>query len=203
MALTIPGFRKPAHAPRPRGDARHDVETVSCELGRLIDLSRSGMRLQSDGPTPVAPGQVLTLHLEHRQGATDVTALVRWRRRKGWRRFELGLQFTALPEGKRDALEQLARFGFMAPKAAATARHGEPRPPVHASITLPDYYRILGVSEHANPEEIRRAFHEQVKVHHPDAGGDGQQFVEIHRAWETLQDHATRRSYDRARRRSA
>ena len=46
---------------------------------------------------------------------------------------------------------------------------------------------LLGVSEHASPEEIRRAFRARALATHPDRGGDRRWF-ELHvLAYETLQ----------------
>ena len=66
-----------------------------------------------------------------------------------------------------------------------------------------DYYRDLGVSEKATPEEIRRAFRTKAKECHPDrAKGDKakeQRFKEINEAHEVLSDPAKRTQYDRMR----
>ena len=184
----------------PRRNDRHDVETVRCELGELIDLSRSGMRLASTGPAPVTAGQVVTLHLDHHQGVIDVTAVVRWSRRTGLKRHEVGLEFTSVSEEKQNKLEQLARFGFVVPDRH---RKRQSETTVHASAQLPDYYAVLEVSPGASSAEIRQAFHALAKTQHPDAGGDVEHFSELHRAWEVLKNQATRDSYDESRRRCA
>lgn len=181
----------------PRQHDRHDVETVRCELGELIDLSRSGMRLASTGPAPVTAGQVVTLHLDHHQGVIDVTAVVRWSRRTGLKRHEVGLEFASLTEKKQNQLEQLARFGFVVPDRH---RKNDDQPRMHASAQLPDYYAVLEVGPTASPGEIREAFHKLAKARHPDAGGDVEHFSELHRAWEVLKNQATRESYDASRR---
>jgi hypothetical protein len=45
---------------------------------------------------------------------------------------------------------------------------------------------LLGVSEHATPEEIRRAFRARALVTHPDRGGDQTAFELVVLAFETL-----------------
>jgi hypothetical protein len=51
---------------------------------------------------------------------------------------------------------------------------------------------LLGVSEHASPEEIRRGFRARVLAYHPDRGGDRASFDLIMLAFETLQRIETR-----------
>mgnify|MGYP006269499911 FL=1 len=185
---------------QPRQHERHEVATVRCELGELIDLSRGGMRLASTGPAPVTAGQVLTLHLEHHSGVIDVTSVVRWSRRTGLKRHEVGLEFAEISEQKQNQLEQLGRFGFVVSDRHKSRKSSDR---VQASAQLPDYYAILDVSPCSSPSEIRQAFHKLVKTHHPDAGGEVAHFRELNRAWEVLKDQQTRRSYDQSLRRGA
>jgi hypothetical protein len=46
---------------------------------------------------------------------------------------------------------------------------------------------LLGVAEHAGPEEIRRAFRARALETHPDRGGDRATFELVVLAFETLQ----------------
>ncbi len=64
-----------------------------------------------------------------------------------------------------------------------------------------DYYKILGVSQNASPEEIRRAYKEAVKKYHPDVAGKGahEVFLEIREAYEVLSDPYKRKAYDAKR----
>jgi curved DNA-binding protein len=59
-----------------------------------------------------------------------------------------------------------------------------------------DYYEILGVSEQATPEEIKKSYRKLAAQHHPDKGGDTAKFQDISRAYETLSDPAKRQEYD-------
>jgi len=46
-----------------------------------------------------------------------------------------------------------------------------------------DYYEILGVSETATEDEIKRAYRRLAHQHHPDKnGGDDKKFKEINEA---------------------
>jgi curved DNA-binding protein CbpA len=63
-----------------------------------------------------------------------------------------------------------------------------------------NYYEVLGVPQHAGPQEIRQAFRRLARRFHPDAGpeGSGERFQEVSEAYRTLSDPERRRSYDRA-----
>lgn len=62
-----------------------------------------------------------------------------------------------------------------------------------------DYYVILGVSREATDAEIKRAFRELARQHHPDVNPEdgGERFREINEAYAVLSDPSTRTRYDR------
>jgi DnaJ-class molecular chaperone len=62
-----------------------------------------------------------------------------------------------------------------------------------------DYYAVLGVSRDASDAEIKRAFRELARKHHPDVspGNSGEDFREINEAYAVLSDAEARARYDR------
>jgi len=63
-----------------------------------------------------------------------------------------------------------------------------------------DYYVVLGVARDASDVEIKRAFRELARKHHPDVSPDnnnGEAFREINEAYAVLSDPDARARYDR------
>jgi len=66
-----------------------------------------------------------------------------------------------------------------------------------------DYYKILGIDEKANEDEIKKAYRKLSMMHHPDKNGNTdeskQKFQELNNAYATLSDANKRRTYDMMR----
>jgi DnaJ-class molecular chaperone len=62
-----------------------------------------------------------------------------------------------------------------------------------------DYYAVLGVARDASEPELKRAFRELARKHHPDVNRDntGEAFREINEAYAVLSDPDQRARYDR------
>lgn len=65
--------------------------------------------------------------------------------------------------------------------------------------TLPDYYKILGVSRTATQEEIKKRYRELVKKLHPDKTKEEKddEMIQIIKAYRILSNKETREKYDR------
>ena len=59
-----------------------------------------------------------------------------------------------------------------------------------------DYYELLGISQGASPDEIKKAFRKAAVEHHPDRGGDETKFKEANEAYEVLSNPEKRKRYD-------
>lgn len=61
---------------------------------------------------------------------------------------------------------------------------------------MKDYYQTLGIARTAAPEEIKKAYRRLAAQHHPDRGGDEEEFKKINEAYDTLKDPHRRQKYD-------
>lgn len=59
-----------------------------------------------------------------------------------------------------------------------------------------DLYSILGVERNADTGEIRKSYMKLARQHHPDKGGDAEQFKKIQRAYDILSDDDKKNYYD-------
>ena len=79
--------------PERRSAVRVDVRQLKCNLGRVLDLSSGGVRLLSR--RKLRGWHVLTLF--DRDGDVHIDVEVRWSRRLGLFKHEIGLQFLKVP----------------------------------------------------------------------------------------------------------
>ncbi|MCE0452471.1 MULTISPECIES: J domain-containing protein [Brevibacillus] len=65
---------------------------------------------------------------------------------------------------------------------------------------MKNYYEILGLTKQASTNDIKKAYRQLAKQHHPDVNAGSSEseriFKEITEAYQTLQDPALREAYD-------
>lgn len=59
-----------------------------------------------------------------------------------------------------------------------------------------DLYTVLGIERSVTASEIKKAYFQLARVHHPDKGGDPEVFKEIQRAYEVLSNENSKQIYD-------
>lgn len=58
------------------------------------------------------------------------------------------------------------------------------------------FYDILGIPKNASKDDIKKAYKKMAVQHHPDKGGDPEQFKEISNAYQILSDDDKKNRYD-------
>jgi hypothetical protein len=82
--------------------------SLRCELGRIVDVSASGMRVLAAGRPGVKRGELRPITIQSDWGTAEVQVRVGWVRRSGWFRREIGLEFEGLDERTRRTVFALA-----------------------------------------------------------------------------------------------
>lgn len=59
-----------------------------------------------------------------------------------------------------------------------------------------DYYETLGVDRSCSSKELKNAYRKLASKHHPDKGGDAEQFKKIQEAYDVLSDPQKKSQYD-------
>ncbi|EIE26510.1 DnaJ protein, partial [Coccomyxa subellipsoidea C-169] len=57
-------------------------------------------------------------------------------------------------------------------------------------------YSILQLDKSATSDDIKKAYRECARIHHPDKGGSAERFAKVQAAFETLSDPRKRAVYD-------
>jgi len=60
-----------------------------------------------------------------------------------------------------------------------------------------DFYAVLGLERTAGHQQVRKAYREMAKQHHPDSGGSEQMFKAVNEANYVLSDYQLRHAFDR------
>lgn len=59
-----------------------------------------------------------------------------------------------------------------------------------------DYYSVLGLNKSASQDDIKKAYRKLASKHHPDRGGEEEEFKKVQEAYDILSDPEARQHYD-------
>lgn len=87
-----------------------------------------------------------------------------------------------------EAIRGIERWG--GGKIMETALGGFKELPSTVIVTRPhrSWFVVLDVDEDANALEVKQAYRDALKLHHPDAGGEADDFAEVQRAYKEWQE---------------
>jgi len=187
-----------------RAEERFTTDVLTSNLGEVVDLSGSGVRVRPGKKVSVGVGQLVSVTLKSNQCQVTLKSRVVRVGRSKTGAPEIGLAFVEIKPGLRAALHNLARFGFIprleeakAEKEASTAN------PVMPKVkSVADYYGLLEIPPTDTIEQIRVAYHNAARRCHPDASRSADHvlmFQAISEAYRVLRDPERRRQYDAKR----
>lgn len=191
-----PGQREPGE--ERRSAERFQTSVLTCDLGEVTDLSRSGLRVTVVGVCRFKPGQAMDLTLHSPTDDVRVRGVVARVTPAGPARFIVGVRFEGLDEAGAAAVESLGRFGSTR-RPTPDAETAERIRRVTAAMNVPDHYATLGVSPRASAEQIHKAFRDLARRLHPDANrapDAEKQFCAVNAAHAVLSDPQKRAEYD-------
>ena len=202
---------------------RYAANNISVPLGKVVDLSATGMRLACPRKEAPQVGSVERFVLSNGTQKLAIKGQIVRVRKPLWPTApcDVGVRFLDATASARAALEQLGMYGFIqggkhgtgfksAPVTESRqtsdgppqATEAAPGPELRASVEVGDLYEMLGVSHEASDEEIRAAFRVKARLSHPDTSEDPdaeQVFADIAKAYKVLIDPALRTRYDQMR----
>lgn len=85
---------------------RFPVDQVRCDQGRILDLSRTGLRLERLGRLP--SGRAVPVMISDGETVVAVMCEVRWERKLGFMKWSYGLQFHGLTEADMRSITRIA-----------------------------------------------------------------------------------------------
>ena len=189
---------------------RHENSALSCQIGAVVNISSSGMKIKCEGKPPIKVGQIIDTKLDSGSQRVSVQASVIWLKRRGFKSFNVGMKFINMKNSLKAAIESLAKFGYIDLEAAVRQKQpksdgpgkGHSKPPIKAPVELPDYYAILGVRHDATASQIKKAYHKLAREYHPDSiksDAFTAKLTEVNQAYSALRSNQSRRTYDSRR----
>jgi len=132
-----------------RRESRLHTPDLECSMGKVADLTGSGMRMIVPKNELPEIGDVQSYTFSDLLDSVTVTGTVKWIR-KGCafsRRCEVGVEFVTLDQGVRDSIVRLAVHGKLREPGAGAVK-----------FRAADLYSVLGVTRYASEEQIDEAF---------------------------------------------
>ena len=161
---------------RPRKDKRFIAETLTSPMGRVKDVSSSGVCIVGANRTrDLVRGKVTPIYLDTPHGRLSFIARVVWVRktREG---HEAGLSLLDVKPHVARLLRQLGELGFV-------PSNGDTQEPVAPSIP-PELCNALAIAPDATDDEIMRAYRQTAMAYHPDRNHAGDAAERFQRAAE-------------------
>ena len=95
-----------------RRHGRLRAEELRTDLGKVTDLSASGMRVICDHRKPPADGSILHVELKHPEGSLPIKGRVVWVKKRSGGKHELGITFEDVNPSTKAGLVAVARLAL-------------------------------------------------------------------------------------------
>ena len=110
MPLPINAHNANATAEDLRSHGRLKTQEATCSLGRVVDISASGLKVRRSGKQKVSPGDTLNLDLQVASLTTSFPVRVVWVSKSGFFNTDIGLMFDDLSDQQRSELVTIAKM---------------------------------------------------------------------------------------------
>ncbi len=183
---------------------RHAPSSLACQLGDVLDVSGSGMRVMGKGLKLVKIGQVYPVTLLIAGKSIQVQAQALWKQPSGLLKRQIGFRFVKMKPGLEHAIQSLLEHGFV-PETTSDAE-ATPKTRVGATLDMPNYFNVLGLDHDATPDDIRKAYRSLARRWHPDSNHSAEaaeKFEAIQQAYGVLKDEHQRDALKKMIRRRA
>jgi hypothetical protein len=84
-------------------------QLTHCDLGEILDLSVTGMRVACRKKPAADVGATLSVIIDGHEDKFDVTGKLVWKKKVGWFKWIIGVEFEELMPGAKKGLTLLAR----------------------------------------------------------------------------------------------
>ncbi len=106
-----------------RKHGRVKSPTITCELGDVIDISASGMKVRASAKPTFKAGDVTKVTIQGINRPFAVAARFAWSRRNSLFKWTLGFQFDTLSDEARQELLEIARISAIGERMRPVDEH--------------------------------------------------------------------------------